>query len=176
MTILSYDPELKSLTGVMRAHGVAIPASTASTAAGAPPPPVGDVTTFFSGSILHPILDGLFCSPSPTGSGSAGGGEFHVTRASEAESWVQLGPFKGLAKGELLECAKSRTWVEERTRGWVLFRWKERDFVNVTGASRRVLSLRVHESAAADALPLSVCNDEQPKSRPCPSRASTTSS
>ncbi|TNY21062.1 vacuolar import and degradation protein-domain-containing protein [Rhodotorula diobovata] len=116
----------------MRAHGVAIPASTASTAAGAPPPPVGDVTTFFSGSILHPILDGLFCSPSPTGSGSAGGGEFHVTRASEAESWVQLGPFKGLAKGELLECAKSRTWVEERTRGWVLFRWKERDFVNVT--------------------------------------------
>ena len=88
------------------------------------------MTTFFSGSILHPILDGLFSSPSPTGSG----GEFRVTRASEAESWVQLGPFKGMTKGELLECGKSRTWVEERTRGWVLFRWKEREFVNVTGA------------------------------------------
>ncbi|GAA5911543.1 hypothetical protein JCM8208_006869 [Rhodotorula glutinis] len=132
VTILSYEPELKSLTGVMRAHGVAIPPATAasstSTAASPPPPPVGDVTTFFSGTILHPILDGLFCSPSPTGSG----GEFCVTRSSEAESWCQLGPFKGLTKRELLEGAKSRTWVEERTRGWVLCRWKERDFVNVT--------------------------------------------
>ncbi|GAA5941108.1 hypothetical protein JCM3775_001308 [Rhodotorula graminis] len=133
VTVLSYEPELKSLTGVMRAHGVAIPPVTVATSstssdASPPPPPVGDVTTFFSGSILHPIVDGLFCSPSPTGSG----GEFCVTRSSEAESWVQLGPFKGLTKRELLEGAKSRVWVEEKTRGWVLCRWKERDFVNVT--------------------------------------------
>jgi len=124
----------------MRAHGAippaGLPSSSTSTGAGPSPPPVGDVTTFFSGSILHPILDGLFCSPSPTGSG----GEFCVTRSSEAESWVQLGPFKGLTKRELLEGAKSRTWVEERTRGWVLFRWKERDFVNVTGASSSLSS------------------------------------
>ncbi|BGP44870.1 hypothetical protein JCM10450v2_000685 [Rhodotorula kratochvilovae] len=131
VTIHTYDPELKSLTGTMRAHGVAITPSSLSSPlppGGAPPRTVSDVTTFFSGSILHPILDGLFSSPSPTGSG----GEFRVTRASEAESWVQLGPFKGMSRGELLECGKSRTWVEERTRGWVLFRWKEREFINVT--------------------------------------------
>ncbi|GAA5834078.1 hypothetical protein JCM9279_004209 [Rhodotorula babjevae] len=126
VTVLTYDPELKSITGLMRAHGVAIPPATAASSSSSAA--VSDVTTFFSGSILHPILDGLFCSPSPTGSG----GEFHITRASEAESWIQLGPFKGLTKRELLEGAKNRAWVEERTRGWVLFRWKERDFVNVT--------------------------------------------
>jgi hypothetical protein len=115
----------KRITGFMRAFGVegGTPVSNNHS----------DVTTSFSGDILHPIIDGLFASPSLTGSGGRTG-SVKVSRAVEAESWIQLGPFKGLSKAELLDKAKSRQWVEEQTRGWILFRWKEQGFVNVARA------------------------------------------
>ncbi|BGP21670.1 vacuolar import/degradation protein Vid24 [Rhodotorula toruloides] len=122
VTIQSYEPMDKRITGFMRAFGIDGGAPVSAT--------YSDVTTHFSGDILHPIIDGLFASPSLTGSGGPAG-SVKVTRAFEAESWIQLGPFKGLSKGELLDRAKSRQWVEEQTKGWILFRWKEQGFVNV---------------------------------------------
>ncbi|GAA5845639.1 hypothetical protein JCM11251_002076 [Rhodosporidiobolus azoricus] len=137
--IQSYSPGDKLLTGVMRAHGVSPPPAPPSlTSFTCPTPlPVSDVLTHFTGHILDPLLEGLFASPSSSPSalvstGPFGSSDFKVSKHSEAESWCQLGPFKGLASGELLARAKSREWCEERTRGWVLFRLKERGFVNVT--------------------------------------------
>jgi hypothetical protein len=92
------------------------------------------VTTFFSASILQPLSTGLFVSPSPTGSGGSSSEGIKVSQSTEAESWTQVGPFKGMKKNELLQRAKSWNWVEEKSRGWVLMRWKERDFINVKGA------------------------------------------
>ncbi|GAA6001756.1 hypothetical protein JCM10207_002299 [Rhodosporidiobolus poonsookiae] len=130
VVIHTYDPAAKLLTGVMRAHGVPpFPFGDSSSPSSFAPLPTSDVVTYFSGHIVDPLSDGLFASPSPTG---AGGSEFKVSRASEAESWVQLGPFKGMEKAELVERAKSREWVEDKTQGWVLWRLKERGFVNVT--------------------------------------------
>ncbi|PRQ72644.1 Vacuolar import and degradation protein-domain containing protein [Rhodotorula toruloides] len=125
VTIQSYEPMNKRITGFMRAFGIdgGAPVSAA----------YSDVTTHFSGDILHPIIDGLFASPSLTGSGGRTG-SVKVTRAFEAESWIQLGPFKGLSKMDLLEKARSRQWIEEQTKGWILFRWKEQGFVNVAPA------------------------------------------
>ncbi|GAA5994873.1 uncharacterized protein JCM10292_004403 [Rhodotorula paludigena] len=137
VTIHSYSPEQRLITGLMRAYGVAIPPPACShDLSTGSAPVVGDVTTFFHGTILHPILDGIFCSPSPTGAD----GKFRVTRATEAASWIRLGPFRGMTKAELLDKAKNRSWVEEKTRGWILFRWKEKDFVNVT-AKESTLSI-----------------------------------
>lgn len=100
------------------------------------------VTTFFSASIIRPLVDGLFVSPSPTGSGGSSAEGIKVSQGTEAESWIQIGPFKGIKKNDLLSRAKSREWVEDKSRGWVLMRWKERDFVNVKGATNsRVLPL-----------------------------------
>lgn len=112
----------KRITGYMRAFGIDGGAPVSAT--------YSDVTTHFSGDILHPIIDGLFASPSLTGSGGRTG-SVKVTRAFEAESWIQLGPFKGLSKADLLEKSRSRQWIEEQTKGWILFRWKEQGFVNV---------------------------------------------
>ena len=58
-----------------------------------------------------------------------------VSQSTEAESWIQLGPFKGVSKNELLRLAKDRQWIEDMASGWVLMRWKERDFINVKGES-----------------------------------------
>lgn len=145
VTIHSYSPEQRLITGLMRAYGVAIPPPACShDPSTGSVPVVGDVTTFFHGTILHPILDGIFCSPSPTGAD----GKFRVTRATEAASWIRLGPFRGMTKAELLDKAKNRSWVEEKTRGWILFRWKEKDFVNVTGS---FVVLFPHVASAHDA-------------------------
>ncbi|BGO92870.1 hypothetical protein JCM10020v2_004547 [Rhodotorula toruloides] len=122
VTIQSYEPMNKRITGYMRAFGIDGGAPVSAT--------YSDVTTHFSGDILHPIIDGLFASPSLTGSGGRTG-SVKVTRAFEAESWIQLGPFKGLSKADLLEKSRSRQWIEEQTKGWILFRWKEQGFVNV---------------------------------------------
>ncbi|BGP28861.1 hypothetical protein JCM10296v2_000597 [Rhodotorula toruloides] len=122
VTIQSYEPMNKRISGFMRAFGIDGGAPISAT--------YSDVTTHFSGDILHPIIDGLFASPSLTGSGGRTG-SVKVTRALEAESWIQLGPFKGLSKADLLEKARSRQWIEEQTKGWILFRWKEQGFVNV---------------------------------------------
>lgn len=130
----SYSPSSKSLSGLMRAHGVAAPhpPSASSSSYDSSPPRLvpTDVLTHFTGHIIDPLEDGLFSSLIT----SPGLETFRVSRQSEAESWIQLGPFTGLTKEELLARGKSREWLEERTRGWVLFRLKERGFVNVTGA------------------------------------------
>ncbi|GAA5985698.1 hypothetical protein JCM11641_007185 [Rhodosporidiobolus odoratus] len=128
VTIQSFSLENKILTGVMRAHGVYAPVGGDGYSPATPKAPA-DVVTHFTGHMISPLVDGLFASPSPTGAG--GPSEFKVSRVSEAESWVQLGPFKGLSEDELLTKARNPEWVEERTRGWVLWRLKERGFVNV---------------------------------------------
>ena len=95
------------------------------------------VTTFFTASIIQPLESGLFVSPSPTGSGGLPSTEgIKVSQSTEAESWIQVGPFKGMKRSELLSRAKDWNWVEEKCRGWVLMRWKEKDFVNVKGELR----------------------------------------
>ncbi|GAA5857188.1 hypothetical protein JCM8547_009361 [Rhodosporidiobolus lusitaniae] len=119
--IQTYDPSSKLLTGVMRAHGVSAPSSLSSL-----PPTPADVLTHFTGHIIDPTSDGLFSSPSCTPFEG-----LKVSKHSEAESWIQLGPFKEMPKEELVKEAKRKEWVEERTRGWVLFRLKERGFVTV---------------------------------------------
>ncbi|BGP12815.1 hypothetical protein JCM10213v2_000732 [Rhodosporidiobolus nylandii] len=128
VVIQSYFPAEKTLSGIMRAQGVAPP----PTASNPSPRPPQDVLTHFTGHIIDPVVDGLFVSPSPTGAG--GNGDFKVSRRSEAESWthLQLGPFRNMTGEDLLRCAQSKEWCEEKTRGWVLWRLKERGFVNVT--------------------------------------------
>ncbi|GAA5918859.1 hypothetical protein JCM1841_002777 [Sporobolomyces salmonicolor] len=115
-----------ALTGVMHALGVLSPSRNPSSS------PLSRVTTYFSAHIIRPLLDGLFVSPSRTGSGnSPSEGLVRVSPYSEAESWVQLGPFRGMDKDELFTKGRDAQWVEEKTKGWVLMRWKERDFINV---------------------------------------------
>ncbi|CEQ38902.1 SPOSA6832_00394 [Sporobolomyces salmonicolor] len=117
-----------ALTGVMHALGVLSPSRNPSSS------PLSRVTTYFSAHIIRPLLDGLFVSPSRTGSGnSPSEGLVRVSPYSEAESWVQLGPFRGMDKDELFTKGRDAQWVEEKTKGWVLMRWKERDFINVNG-------------------------------------------
>jgi hypothetical protein len=144
--VQSYSHSDKFFSGVMRAHGVAAPSSSSTTFSSTAIYSSShststriiptDVLTHFTAHIIDPLSDGLFSSviaaSSPEGKTLE---PFKVSRQSEAESWIQLGPFKGLSKEELLTMGKNREWVEERTRGWILFRLKERGLVNVTGAS-----------------------------------------
>lgn len=126
VVIHSYDPSAACLTGFMNAYGIQ---STHRNPATHP----ARVTTFFSATILHPLKSGLFLSPSLTGSGGNSAEGLKVSQSTEAESWIQLGPFKGVSKNELLRLAKDRQWVEDMTSGWLLMRWKEREFINVKG-------------------------------------------
>ncbi|GAA5908128.1 uncharacterized protein JCM6883_004124 [Sporobolomyces salmoneus] len=124
VNIHSYDPSVGTVTGLMSAYGIQSPQRDLSRHP-------TRVTTFFSASIIQPLRNGLFVSPSPTGSGGSSPEGIRVSQSTEAESWIQVGPFKGMKKNELLERAKDRIWVEEKSKGWVLMRWKEKDFVNV---------------------------------------------
>ncbi|GAA6063005.1 hypothetical protein JCM10212_002646 [Sporobolomyces blumeae] len=124
VTILSYDPSASSITGLMNAYGI-------QSTKGSKSPTPSRVTTFFSSHIVDPLLDGLFLSPSPTGSGGNAREGLKASQGAEAESWIQVGPFKGMLKDELLKNGRDRAWLERETRGWILMRWKERDFVNV---------------------------------------------
>ncbi|GAA5840472.1 hypothetical protein JCM5353_001123 [Sporobolomyces roseus] len=133
VVIHSYDPSAACLTGFMNAYGIQ---STHRNPATHP----ARVTTFFSATILHPLKSGLFLSPSLTGSGGTSAEGLKVSQSTEAESWIQLGPFKGVSKNELLRLAKDRQWVEDMTSGWLLMRWKEREFINVK-ATESTLSI-----------------------------------
>ncbi|ORY56192.1 vacuolar import and degradation protein-domain-containing protein [Leucosporidium creatinivorum] len=108
--IHTYSSLTHTITGLM--HAVGVPSS---------PKPI---TTFFTGSTINiPAGEGLW-------SRSGMGG---VKQASlDAEYWARLGPFKGVVgKEELMARSRDQRWLEEMTRGWVLMRWKEREFVNV---------------------------------------------
>ncbi|GAA6019169.1 hypothetical protein JCM11491_001400, partial [Sporobolomyces phaffii] len=123
VNIETYDPIEGRLTGLMSAYGIQ---SSVRDLTSHP----SRVTTFFSASIVRPLVSGLFVSPSPTG--SVGGNDgIRVSQSTEAEAWIEVGPFKGMKKHDLMASAQDRRWVEQKSRGWVLMRWKERDFVNV---------------------------------------------
>ncbi|GAA6036919.1 hypothetical protein JCM8097_006354 [Rhodosporidiobolus ruineniae] len=150
--IQSYDPSAKLLSGVMRAHGVAAPPVSASSdpySIHPARPPPSDVLTSFTGHLIDPVADGLFVSPSSSPAGVGGKGEFKVSRQSEAESWAQLGPFKPIGVEEILRGGRDPVWCEENTRGWVLFRLKERGFVNVT-EKESSLSIAGHYNCVLD--------------------------
>ncbi|KAL8283686.1 hypothetical protein RQP46_005481 [Phenoliferia psychrophenolica] len=106
VVIHTYEPSLRSLTGTMAALGV--------------PDSLTQVTTFFKGEILDPDLDGLFTR------------KWGARRRDDVDFWSRLGPFKGISRDELKARAGDPVWLRERSEGWVLMRWKEADFVNVT--------------------------------------------
>ncbi|KDE05426.1 hypothetical protein MVLG_04221 [Microbotryum lychnidis-dioicae p1A1 Lamole] len=106
--IESIDFTMNKITGYM--HALTVPFS------------VSRVTTCFTGEILNLAKDGLW-SP----------GHWESKVRIDAESWSKLGPFKGMKTNELIRKADGdRQWLNQVTRGHVLMRWKERDFVNVT--------------------------------------------
>ncbi|GAA5922385.1 uncharacterized protein JCM15063_003285 [Sporobolomyces koalae] len=133
VVIHSYDAEDAKLTGLMNAYGIS---PRCCSTCNQPT----RVTTYFSGSIVQPLKSGLFVSPSPTGSGGRSADGIKVSQSTEAESWIRLGPFKKLKKSDLLRHGQDRRWVEDMTQGWVLMRWKERDFINVK-ATESTLSI-----------------------------------
>lgn len=102
--IHTHDPTSHAITGMM--HAVGVPSS---------PQPI---TTFFTGTTIN----------------LSGGEPLWSTKdrtKQDAEYWTKLGPFQGLSKEELKARVRDRSWLTEMTKGWVLMRWKERDFVNV---------------------------------------------
>lgn len=118
----------------MAAHGITVASRTDVPISAHSPTVKSDITTFFTGQILHPILDGLFTTPFPSRTEPAGWSiKPRLTRSHEADAWVQIGPFKGMKSSELLEKGKDRQWVQEMAKGWLLCRWKEKEFINVAG-------------------------------------------
>jgi hypothetical protein len=111
--IHSYNEKAQTITGLM--HALGVPASSAQ------------VTTYFSGEIVNIAVDGIFT------------GKWGAKRSADAEYWTKLGPFKGIKKDELMRRSSDLRWLKELCRGWVLMRWKERDFVNVTRESHLLL-------------------------------------
>ncbi|GAA5864506.1 hypothetical protein JCM3774_005149 [Rhodotorula dairenensis] len=157
VSIDTYDPVQRQLSGFMAAHGITVASRTDVPISVHSPTTKSDITTFFTGQILHPILDGIFSAP-PVGSRTsnlvAGASRLcssrsRLTRSHEADGWVQIGPFKGMRSGELLERAKDRQWIQEVSAGWVLCRWKEKEFINVA-AKDAPLSISGHYQLALD--------------------------
>lgn len=125
----------------MAAHGITVASRTDVPVSAHAPTTKSDITTFFTGQILHPILDGIFTIPAPSRINLAAGGwptKSRLTRSHEADGWVQVGPFKGMKSAELLDKGKDRQWIQEVSKGWVLCRWKEKEFVNVAGTQSLV--------------------------------------
>lgn len=136
VSIDTYDPVQRSLSGFMAANGITVASRTDVPISVHAPTTKSDIITFFTGQILHPILDGLFTTPTSTRVSSSGWSvKPKLTRSHEAEAWAQVGPFKGMKAAEVLEKGKDRQWVQEASKGWVLCRWKEKEFINVAGES-----------------------------------------
>ena len=136
VSIDTYDPVQRQLSGFMAAHGITVASRTDVPISAHAPTTKSDITTFFTGQILHPILDGIFTIPAPSRINLAAGGwpcKSRLTRSHEADGWVQVGPFKGMKSAELLEKGKDRQWIQEVSKGWILCRWKEKEFINVAG-------------------------------------------
>ncbi|KAK4705450.1 hypothetical protein P7C70_g742, partial [Phenoliferia sp. Uapishka_3] len=106
VVIHTYTPEKKTISGLM--HALGVPHSTTQ------------VTTYFIGDIIDPAVDGLYTR------------KWNARRKDDIEYWTKLGPFKNVSKDELAERANDPLWLREQTDGWLLMRWKEADFVNVT--------------------------------------------
>ena len=141
VSIDTYDPVQRQLSGFMAAHGITVASRTDVPISAHAPTTKSDITTFFTGQILHPILDGIFTIPAPSRINLAAGGwpcKSRLTRSHEADGWVQVGPFKGMKSAELLEKGKDRQWIQEVSKGWVLCRWKEKEFINVAGTQSPV--------------------------------------
>lgn len=131
-------------------HAVGVPSSPSSSShtilEDSSAPKVKDITTFFTGSLIS-------FSPSASTSDSNSGEPLlptfpsSTTRSStslkakqsslEAEYWTKLGPFRArrTTREELKARAGDEMWLQEISKGWVLMRWKERDFVNVARGS-----------------------------------------
>lgn len=121
VTVLSYDPEARALTGLMHALGFA----------GQAEPPT--ITTHLQGEILSPGTDGLW---TPTSAKSLPLTDWGIKRAAQAgRHWASIGPFKDVGKEELTAKAADLKWLRRKTKGWVLMRWKETGFVNVARKS-----------------------------------------
>lgn len=148
----TYSQADHTITGLM--HALGVPNSSAQ------------VTTYFSGTILDVAVDGLF------GATVREGGKLQqaAATAQDAEHWSKLGPFKNITtKEELLRRKNDTRWLKEVTEGWILMNWQERDFVNVTRASR-VRSFALFAWLLMILRPIS----QLPKA-PSPSQASTRS-
>ncbi|POY71449.1 hypothetical protein BMF94_5762 [Rhodotorula taiwanensis] len=150
VSIDTYDPVQRSLSGFMAANGITVASRTDVPISVHAPTTKSDITTFFTGQILHPILDGLFTTPTSSRVSSSGWSvKPKLTRSHEAEAWAQVGPFKGMKAADLLEKGKDRQWVQEASKGWVLCRWKEKEFINVA-AKDAPLSISGHYQIALD--------------------------
>lgn len=53
----------------------------------------------------------------------------------EDRYWTKLGPFRGLSPDVLASHRHDSAWLESRTQGWIIMRWKELGFVNVQPGS-----------------------------------------
>lgn len=117
VTVLGYDPEARTLSGMMHALGFA----------GQAEPPT--ITTHLQGEILSPGTDGLW---TPKSAKALPLTEWGIKRAAQAgRHWASIGPFKDVTKEELTAKAADLKWLRRKTEGWVLMRWKETGFVNV---------------------------------------------
>ena len=94
-------------------HAIGVPASPS------------EITTCFQGELINPIVDGLRSRKWSK-----------LSKMSiEMEYWCRIGPFRGMDVGELAVQAHDFSWLRDKTTGWILMRWKETDFVNVSGQS-----------------------------------------
>lgn len=154
VVITAYDAEEGTVGGLMHAIGVPSRGNGGANGYGLDFDDVGaatkeDVTTFFSGEIVD-----VASSSSPSSSIPDGRGLWSKKWAppaprktiqglripprnvkndpvlAAAEYWCQLGPFRGLTAAELLKRQEDVVWLTDLTRGWILMRWKELDFVN----------------------------------------------
>ncbi|KAM0793571.1 hypothetical protein ACM66B_001007 [Microbotryomycetes sp. NB124-2] len=108
VVIHSVSPNNDQVTGLM--HAIGVPASP------------HDITTHFTGELIDPVVDGLRSRQwSST-----------VRMSTELEYWARIGPFRGMDTNELAVQAHDFHWLRDKTRGWILMRWKEKEFVNVS--------------------------------------------
>lgn len=72
----------------------------------------------------------------PAGTGLSNLPRAHLSKKEKQKQallcWRTLGPFKHLEVEELESHAMDKDWLEDKIQGWVLMRWKEKDFINTT--------------------------------------------
>lgn len=118
VTVLSYDPAKRRMSGLMHALGFA----------GQAEPPT--ITTYLRGEILVPGVEGLW---TPGSAKALPLTEWGVKRAAQVgRHWAGIGPFKDVGREELSRKAADLKWLRRKTDGWILMRWKETGFVNVS--------------------------------------------
>jgi hypothetical protein len=113
----SYCNKTHKLTGLM--HALGVPDSSAQ------------VTTYFHGEVIDLPLENIWTR------------KWGAKRKDDAEYWSKLGPFKDMEPEELAAKVEDPDWLRNVSSGWLLMRWKEVDFVNVTPAES-TLSIAGH--------------------------------